>query len=419
MSLLKNSTTYLAANILNALVPFLLLPLLTQNLIPAEYGQIAMFLTLISGLSAVTGLNTIGAASRRYYDNEGVTSIAGYNGSCVLILILSSIVILLLGTILNSYLRDILKIPSEWVLYAILISAGNFLIQFRLSQWQIREQALKFGILQVSQSIILFILTVVLLFLFNKGVDSRIDGMIIVTILFAALSVASLYKDKLINLKNANKANTIDALRFGVPLVPHILGIFFLSAIDRIIINDQLGIADAGIYMLGVQLSLGLMVVFDAINKAFIPWLYKILSQNDSIAIERIVRYTYLYFLILILIGVMSFLVGPFAIRLIASEEYNDAGKIIGWLCLGQVFTGMYLTVTNYIFYAKCTGRLSLITIGCGFLNIALMLLLIQPFGIKGVAIAFATSMLLRFLSTWWLASKVCGFSWRLIRLRT
>ena len=43
--LLRNSTIYLTSNILNALVPFLLLPVLTRYLTPDEYGQIAMFQT--------------------------------------------------------------------------------------------------------------------------------------------------------------------------------------------------------------------------------------------------------------------------------------------------------------------------------------------------------------------------------------
>ena len=67
MSLLKISSIYLFSNILNALIPFLLLPILTHNLTPNEYGQVAMFQTLISGVAALTGLNTIGAANRKYF----------------------------------------------------------------------------------------------------------------------------------------------------------------------------------------------------------------------------------------------------------------------------------------------------------------------------------------------------------------
>ncbi|MEW0490716.1 oligosaccharide flippase family protein, partial [Escherichia coli] len=62
MSVYKNSSIYLISNIFNALIPFILLPILTRNLTPYEYGQIAMFQTLVSGLASLTGLNTVGAA---------------------------------------------------------------------------------------------------------------------------------------------------------------------------------------------------------------------------------------------------------------------------------------------------------------------------------------------------------------------
>ncbi|MFQ3451665.1 polysaccharide biosynthesis C-terminal domain-containing protein, partial [Escherichia coli] len=74
----------------------------------------------------------------------------------------------------------------------------------------------------------------------------------------------------------------------------------------------------------------------------------------------------------------------------------------------------MYLMVTNYLFYAKCTGRLSIVTIFSGGVNIVLLLVLMKFLGITGVAISFSISMFIRFLATWWLAAKVCGFSWRM-----
>ncbi|MCV5446120.1 oligosaccharide flippase family protein, partial [Escherichia coli] len=47
MNFLKNSSIYLAANILNAAIPFILIPILTRYLTIEEYGQIAMFQMLI------------------------------------------------------------------------------------------------------------------------------------------------------------------------------------------------------------------------------------------------------------------------------------------------------------------------------------------------------------------------------------
>ncbi|ARA19691.1 O131 family O-antigen flippase [Escherichia coli] len=414
MSVYKNSSIYLISNIFNALIPFILLPILTRNLTPYEYGQIAMFQTLVSGLASLTGLNTVGAANRRYYDITSKSGLAVYNTNCFYILILSCAALLLLSLLLSDLLSSLLTIPNNWIYLSVVISGATFIIQFRLGQWQIREKAFWFGILQISQSVIVSVLTIIFLICMHQGASSRVNSLFMVSIVYALVSLYSLYKSKLIILTKINLLDVRDALYFGVPLIPHILGIFCLSALDRVLINGVLGASEAGIYMLAAQLSLGMMVFFDALNKALVPWLFNTLSLNDVNKINSLIRFTYLFFIIVAILGGLSFWIGPLVVELVAGNEYLNAKNIIGWLCLGQAFNGMYLMVTNYLFYAKCTGRLSIVTIFSGGVNIVLLLVLMKFLGITGVAISFSISMFIRFLATWWLAAKVCGFSWRM-----
>jgi len=414
MSLIKRSGIYLSSNILNALVPFILLPILTRELTPGEYGQIAIFQTLVSGLAAFTGLNTIGAATLKYYDKNSQNILDKYNSMCMLLLIASAIFLFVLAMFFSGTLGQWLEIPSWWVYLAILISSGTFIIQFRLTQWQIRGQAITFGVIQVSQSISLLLITLWFLYGLHQGMESRINALFLVTIVYSLICIVCFYKDKLLAINKINFDFVKDAWSYGVPLIPHVVGIFLLSSLDRVVINTKLGSGSAGIYMLGVQLGLSMVVVFDALNKALLPWLFRVLAENSLGQIKKVVRFTYLYFLVLLFLGLLSFVVGPYVINIVAGKEFTQATTIIGWLCLGQAFNGMYLMVTNYIFYAKATGRLSLITITCGIVNVLLLIVMISDYGIVGASVAFASSMLIRFLCTWWLAVKVCGFSWSL-----
>jgi Membrane protein involved in the export of O-antigen and teichoic acid len=411
-NIFKHSSVYLLSNVLNAVVPFFLIPVLTRYLSPDEYGQVAMFQTLIAGLTALTGLNAVGAANRYYYDSPEAADLADYNGSCLQVLLVSTLLLLLGSLVLSEQLGVWLNIPAPWILLAVVLSAGNFIIQLRLGQWQIRSQAGRFGLFQVSQSGLVFALSLLLVVGVKLGAEGRIAAMMIATVLYVLLSLLSLARERLFRLAIWRLDLLKDVLKFGVPLVPHVLGIFFLSSIDRFLINDRLGIGEAGIYMLAVQLSLGMVIVFDAINKALVPWLFKALAENQSAQLRRLVRFTYLYFIVVALLGILAFWVGPFVVKLVAGPEYWRAGSVIGWLCLGQVFVGMYLMVTNYVFYAKKTGSLSAVTITCGIFNIVLLLYLMQLQGIVGVAMAFAISMGLRFIATWLLAIRFCNVSW-------
>lgn len=412
MSLAKNSVIYLCSNIINAAIPFLLLPILTRYLTPSEYGQIAMFQILIVGLSAFVGLNTVGAASRYFYDNNNEKDIAIFNSSCIQILIISSLFLFIFGFIFLDKLVSYLSIPKEWIFGGILFSFSSFLLNLRLGQWQVRGIAIKFGSLQISNSAINMLLSLLFVVVFHYGAEGRVSAQIIAGIIAAFIAVSLLYKDKLVYLYVWNLEHIKQALFFGVPLIPHVFGGFLLLSVDRFVINQKLGLSSAGIYMVAVQLSMALMVVFDAINKAYIPWLYGCLSENSDKQKGLIVKYTYAYYAFLLVVSIIPFLIGPWILIFIAGDEYKASGDIIGWLCLGQIFGGMYLMVTNYVFYAKRTMLLSWVTISAGVLNIILVFLLIEPLGIKGAAIAFVLSKFIQFLMTWYIATRSVKMPW-------
>jgi O-antigen/teichoic acid export membrane protein len=155
-------------------------------------------------------------------------------------------------------------------------------------------------------------------------------------------------------------------------------------------------------------------IVFDAINKAYVPWLFERLKRDDAQEKMQVVRLTYVAFAAALAAAGLAFAVGPWLVVVVAGKEYAAAGQVIGWLALGQAFGGMYLMVTNYIFYSRRTGLLSLVTIGTGLLNLALLFGMVEWLGLVGAALAFAGSMALRFLLVWAVAQKRHPMPWRL-----
>lgn len=413
MSLAKNTSIYLVSNILNAAIPFILLPILTRYLTPSEYGQIAMFQVLLSALTTFIGLNTVGSANRKYYD-DGVdnNTLRLFNGSCLQILIISFLITLFFILLFGNSLSKFLSIPLGWIISAILISALTFIATLRLGQWQIRNQAKYFGILQISNSLLNMLLSLQLVVFMKQGAVGRIDAQLIVAFIIAITSLMLLYKNHLLKILVWQPKLIKEALAFGIPLIPHHIGFFLLSSIDRFFINEELGLMDTGIYMVAVQLSMSFTIIYDAINKAFVPWLFEKLKKNHHSDKVKIVKLTYFHFAISLLISLLVFIIGPDLVIFIVGDKYLESAKIIGILCLGQCFGGMYMMVTNYIFYSKKTARLSLITIASGIINIVLLIILIKNFGLTGVAISFLISKVIQFLLTWILSTKCVAMPW-------
>lgn len=412
-SLFAGSAVYILANVINAAIPFALLPVLTRYLRPDEYGEVAMFQTLLGALGAFVGINVAGAAGRKYYDgNLAEDELKQFIGSCLQILLVSALTIFFFVFVFSKQLGESLGLPTAAILSAVAVSGGNVIVQLRLNQWQVRKQAHKYGGLQVSQSALNMLLSLLLVVVMMRGAEGRITAQVLAMVISALIALLFLNKDDLLTFLIWKPKYIREALAFGAPLVPHIGGAFLLNSVDRFVINAQLGLAEAGLYMVAVQLVGVMALVFSAVNSAYVPWLFERLNRDLHEEKCLIVRYTYIWFVAIIFGAGLVHLFGPALVVLIAGPEYSQAGRVIGWLALGQAFNGMYLMVTNYIFYSKRTSFISLATMTSGLLNIALLFILIQEYGLVGAAMAYAFSMATLFVITWWLAHRMHPMPW-------
>lgn len=404
---------YLFSNVLNAVIPFILLPILTRYLSPAEYGEVAMFQTLLGALGAFVGMTFVGAAGRKYFDKDlDKNQLAEFIGSCVQLTLIFSAVVFCILFLFRSNFSEWLSLNPNYVLAAVFVAGSTVVIQLRLGQWQVKKQAIKYGTLQISQSLFNMLLSLLLVVVLLKGAEGRINAQIIMSLVFVIIALILLKKDGLLKIFIWRKDYLTEALRFGVPLMPHVAGAFLLNSVDRFVINQEIGLAEAGIYMVAVQLTAAIGIVFDAINKAYVPWLFERLKADIHKEKQKIVKLTYLWFLCIVLGVILAFFIGPWLVVFIAGEQYVQAGEVVGWLALGQGFQGMYLMVTNYIFFSKKTGLLSIASISSGLLNLCLLIMFVRFLGLQGAAIAFALSMGTRFVLTWLVAQKRHPMPW-------
>ncbi len=404
---------YLFSNILNAVIPFILLPILTRYLSPEEYGEVAIFQTLLGALGAFVGMTFVGAANRKFYDsNLEKSELAEFIGSCLQLITISALVVFSILFLFRSNFSEWLSLKPTYILFSAVVSFCTVIFWLRLGQWQVAKMPVKYGILQISKSLVDMLLSLLLVVVLLKGASGRIDAQVIASFIFALFAFFLLKKDGLLSVLIWRKDYLAEALRFGIPLMPHLAGGFLLNSVDRFVINDEMGLAEAGVYMVAVQITMAIAVVFDAINKAYVPWLFEKLKVNDHKEKQQIVKLTYLWYLMIALGVLVAFYIGPWLVLFIAGEKYAAAGEVVGWLALGQGFQGMYLMVTNYVFFSKKTGLLSVASIGSGLLNLALLIVLVRILGLQGAAIAFALSMGVRFVLTWWIAHKRHPMPW-------
>lgn len=409
--LFGDAAIYLGANILNAGIPFLLLPILTRVLTPADYGIVAMFGIVLSVFGAFTGLGVHGAIGVRYFQLEK-EELADYVGTCVGILVASTSAIALLVAVFGTWLSELSSVPADWLLVAVVLSGFQFLGNVRLALWQVSGQAKRYGAFQVTQSLVNALVSLVLILMAGLAWQGRVLGQTTAVLLFGAVALWWLIRDRQLQLPSKWKANSRDALKFGLPLIPHMIGGLLIVAVDRLIIVKLLDVAQAGIYMVALQIGQALGLVTESFNKAYAPWLMKNLSNPTGALRKKIVRGTYLYFVLVVATAVVFGLLAPFFLGFLVGESFRAAGEVVIYISLGFAFGGCYYMVTNYVFFERRTEVLAFVTFASGLVNIPLMFIFVGHNGITGAGQAFMLTNALSFLGTWWLAQKLHPMPW-------
>lgn len=412
-ALLSGSAVYLLANLASAVLPFAMLPVLTRYLGPAEYGVVAIFQALVAGLGAVVGFGVVGAISRKYYDAESSPhQLRDFIGTCIQITVASGLLALVGVVMFRGQIGEWLGLDLRWTTLAVAVATATVLVQIRLSQWQVKGEAVRYAVLQTGQSGLAVVLSLLAVVAWATGAEGRILAIALAICMSALVAIWLLNRDGLLRLRFWNFSHAKEALAFGLPLMPHTVGGFLLFSADRFVITANLGLSDAGVYAVAAQLISVMGMVFGAVNNAYVPWLFQRLKDDVPAEKRQIVRYTYAWFGLIILCVGCVFLLGPSLTVLIAGEEYVGAGEVIGWLALSQAFVGMYLMVTNYIFFSKRTIYLSFSTLLSGLINLVLLPFMVMSYGLKGAAGAACIANGLQFILTWWLASRLHPMPW-------
>lgn len=356
------------------------------------------------------GLSTASALSREYF-NQNNTDFDRYVGNVFYILFLSMIPLSFILFIFSSEIASLSEIPENVVWLVLVFSFFSFLLNTALTIWQVQSKAKQYGFFQIGQTAINVSLSLALVVGLKWGWEGRVLAQVMAVVCFGCLGFFILFKNNYVKFK-FDRNYFKDALKFGVPLIPHSLGAIIISMSDRMFITNMVSIEATGLYAVGY--SIGNIIGFaeHSFNLAYAPWLFEKLNLNDQNMKLKIVKFTYLYFIAILLLVLFLTGASPFVFGMLIDPKFADAQVFVFWIALSFAFSGMYKMVTNYIFYAKKTQILAWVTFGSALLNILLNYFLIKSFGAVGAAISAAIVSFCFFIFTWILSNKVYEMPW-------
>lgn len=410
MSLLKPVSIYGVSSLINASIPFLLVPFLTEQLSPESYGILSIFsifLMLVTPFVSVNISNVLLMEFKQIKAND----FPSFLSSILIIPLISSFIMIVVLILLMDFISPYFNGHKFIIILLPVVALFQTYPSTLLIFYQMKHKPLKYGAFQILLSLTNLVLTFIFVFFTEWDWLGRIYAILTANILFTLISLAFFYIDKLIVL-NIKRKYIHASIRLGVPLIIHNLSAVLIMSSDKLFLSSYYGNSIVGIYAVAVQISSIILIVQTAINKAWVPFLFDKLKNSTEANKIKIVRASYLFALLYLILPFIVYYIGYFVLKFIINSEYKDAIDFIFFLSVSYSFLGIYKISTNILFYYKKTLLLSLITFGSLIINLMFNFIGINVFGAIGVVYASVLTFFVFSIVVFIVSNRIYPLPW-------
>lgn len=409
--LFKKTSFYVLSNFINAAIPFSIIPILTRLLNSKEYGTLGIFNIIVSLMITITGMSLHGAIFSKYFNSERV-DLPDYIYNCFFILMINTTLGITASVIFFIFLQKYIEIPLFFILAPLLIAASQTIINTQLVLYQAQDAAINYSLLLITRIFFESLITVLSIYLLGLSWEGRALGQLIPSSIFALVFSFIIFKQYQLYKSKINIKIIKEILAFSLPLIPHALAGVIILMNDRFIIATLIDLASAGKYFALFQICMVVLIIADGINKAYSPWLMKKLKNINTSEKLKIVRMTYIVFLLTLITANMCALMIIEFQEYILGSDFSLPNSSIMLITNGFAFTGCYYMVVNYIFFEKKTKILAKITISVAIIHFPLAYLLIYNYGVLGASLGYMVIQFSIFILTWAYSHKVYSMPW-------
>lgn len=411
MKLLSQSGIYLGSSLLSRAVPFLMLPVMTHYLSPAEFGALAIFLLANSCVSAFVGMNVHANVSKGFFTLPK-DELSDMIGNILVIMLVSSLVATVFFAGVALFVSGLFSLPLSAFLVMPLLSFMIMVNTINLTILRNEGRAYIYGIFEVACTVLTISVTLCFLLFFDAGWHSQVYGLLAAYGLFFFIAIIYMAKRGYLSL-NVSRKEVWRVLCSSMPMIPYVLAGIVMNVSDRVFIERMVGLQAVGQYVIGYNFGMIVLMFTDAFAKAWSPWFYKLMSKPTNANKKVIVRYSYLYVLGVFCLVVAVSVFAYFAIPLMVSGAFLGATAYVFWIALALAIQGLYKMLFPYFILMERHYALSGILVICASLNLVFSYFLVDHFGAVGAAyssvLAWGSAVVMAFIYK----QRICAMPWR------
>lgn len=397
---IRHSKNYFSANIAIAGLSFISIPIFTRLFTRTDFGVVSVFITYVDIMTIVLALNAYTAVYRYYYEDHG--DFDDFLGTTLVFVGVIFCLSAFLYLLFSKRIVGLIKLPGLLPIYLLGACLFNIMYsmykQILVAQKRSRESAF------ISMSKEYTTLGISILFvclLSNHRYLGRIWAILMVSFAFSFYFIMKLIKCSRFSFK-WNHVKYI-AL-FSFPLIPYHLSGIILAQFDRIMVNDIVSTAAAGLYSFGYTVGMLLHLVIASIHAAFVPDFFKFLNNGEHRRVEGLIGKL---FSIIAVVALALVLFAKELVVILADKKFYPGLSVVPAVVIGYVFFGMFVFYNSYMTYWKKTFYISAVVLISGILNIALNAIYIPKYGYIAAAYTTVASFFFMFILTWTVLKSV------------
>lgn len=425
--LFKNTGIYAIGEAGVKILGAILLPILALFLTPAMYGIWSLAQAMFSGLTNIANPAMHASVTRFYFDHEHEPDAQKrFQGTISSFLLIWSFSLCTIATIVGDWVFDALFDDFAFWPYGALVVWMVFIGVLGVvpkAVWIAAEKSKPFVGVSLLSNAVYLLGSIGLLALAKTGVIGLFLGRMASLIVVAVPMV--IYSARHIGLA-WSWDDLRSALRFSLPLVPHLLAHWALYMSDRLIITnfydgldpgavpdrggigdsggESLGLHAVGIYAAAYEFLMVVTLVAGAMNNAWVPLFNRAHNRPEERAfIARSITY---FVLAVAAMSTGAIVLGPSIVRIFMPAKWAFAAGIAPILGLGGLFQGLYFVYVAVLFYYKANRLIPVITVISALANIGLNLLWVPSYGLAGAAWATVVGYVILVVGVRWASGR-------------
>jgi len=383
----KSSAVYGLGSMLQRFVGLLLLPVFTHYLTPKEYGTFALLTILGAFTLPIFSLGINAAMGPSYFKAKTDEEKQGVTWTALIIVGTSASILLALAWSLPELFLKCALLSSEHSLLASLFltgTAANVVVAPLTQKIQFDNQAKRFVWITAVNTLVIVTLNIATVVFLGYG----ILGMVFSQAIGSIFSLITFFIGSQIRLPTQfSKTAARNILKVGIPLMPSFAFLFIMANAGRYGLQYFQGESAVGTYTAGFQIGTAINMLVGAFATAWYPFFMSYIEKQEEAA-QLFGKITTYYVLFAGLLCLLCFSCADIIMHIMTAPTYYEARKIIGFISVAFVFTGLFKLLLPPVYYSDRIQIVSIVQASAALVAALVAVLLCSTFGIYGAALS-------------------------------